>query len=644
MPLSRQLSLSLFFVLLMVFIGTLLINFSNTKNAIEHQLASHAQDTATSLGLSISPHIGDVNQLPLIETMINAIFDSGYYRSIVLTDADGRTLLERHNRTAIEGIPTWFIHWFALNPPTLESQINDGWSLAGVVSVQSHPGLAYQQMWRNMLDSFMFIAVIFTLALALLLVLIRWITVPLSQVVQQVEAMSDQKFEPLQIHPKTLELKVFVKSFNQMTQRLQDLFTRLSEQTERYRQFAYTDNLTKVGNRRAFDLAFDFLLSDVEQQAHGFLLLIRLSSLSQVNSNIGFSAGDAYIKAVCDVVGQQLDKQPGSATLYRLNGADFAVILEDADEGQGINLVQTLIDAAKAIEKHEYESGAVHIGAGSYAYGENKSTILERVDSALTNAVSEEQRWQIVSQLNHVLSNDQWRQQISVLLKQGSAEFAAQPITSFSDELEYQEWFARFRDPKTGQDLPMAELFPVAIRLDFAQKLDELLVLSAFEKLKKVTGKVGLNLSRLSLLQPVFQFWFKEQIVLLGESSHRLILEIPERALIGDIESFAVFVADIKSLGVQITIERFGAQFASFTQLRKMRPHYLKLDGRYIKNIDSEEDNKLFVHSLVNIAHGLGIKVIAERVETSHEAQTLKTMQVDFVQGYFISAPTTLGA
>ena len=642
MPLSRQLSLGLFFVLLMVFTGTLMLNFSNTKQAIEHQLASHAQDTATSLGLSISPHIGDSNELPLIETMLNAIFDSGYYRSIILQDANGNTLLEKHYNASVDGVPTWFIQLFTLNPPTAESHINDGWTLAGVVTVQSHPGLAYQQMWRNVVDSFIFITCIFTLALALLLVLIRWVTVPISQVVKHLESMSDHKFDVLQISPKSLELKIFVKSFNAMSLRLHDLFARLSEQTERYRQFAYTDNLTKVGNRRAFDLAFDFLLSDAEQQAHGFLLLIRLSSLPQVNSKFGFSAGDAYIKAVCDVVAQQIDKSPGSATLYRLNGADFAVILEDADEAQGINLVQTLINAAKAIEKHEYESGVVHIGAGSYAFGENKSAILERVDSALTNAVSEEQRWQIVSQLSHVLSNEQWREQISVLLTQGSAEFVAQPITSFSDELEYQEWFARFRDPKTGQDLPMAELFPVAIRLDFAQKLDELLVLSAFEKLKKVTGKVGLNLSRLSLLQPEFQFWFKEQIVLLGESSRRLILEIPERALIGDIESFGVFVAELKTLGVQITIERFGAQFASFTQLRKMRPHYLKLDGRYIKNIDSEEDNKLFVHSLVNIAHGLGIKVIAERVETSHEAQTLKTMQVDFVQGYFIAAPTAL--
>ncbi|KXI28998.1 bifunctional diguanylate cyclase/phosphodiesterase [Paraglaciecola hydrolytica] len=642
MPLSRQLILSLFSVLLAVFLGTLMINVSNTKDAIEQQLASHAQDTATSFGLSITPYIGDESDLPLIETMMNAIFDRGFYRSIVLKDYQNTILLEKHNPESVEGVPTWFMQLFPLNPPVVESEINNGWTIAAVLTVQSNPSLGYQQLWRNMLDVFALTSCIFVFALGLLLVLVRLITVPISAVVKQVEAMSEQKFEQLQINPRTRELKVFVKSFNKMSERLNDLFTRLSDQTERYRQFAYSDNLTKVGNRRAFDLAFDGMLSDAELQPHGFLLLIRLSSLSQVNSNIGFVAGDDYIKGVCKVIHQLLESQSSPCVLYRLNGADFCVLLEDIEEAQAIIVIQSLMDKCKAIEKLEYESGAVHIGAGGFTYGDNKGKVLEKVDSALTKAVSEEQRWQIVSRLSMVQSNDVWREKITLLLKSGTADFVAQPIKNNSGEVEYQEWFARFRDPINDQYLPMAELIPVSIRLDFAQKLDELLVLCALEKVKHVTGNVGLNVSRLSLLQPVFQYWLMEQLFLLGESCQRLILEIPERALLGDIESFGTFVAKLKTMGVRITIERFGAQFAAFTQLRKMRPDYLKLDGRYIKNIDSEEDNQLFVHSLVNIAHGLGIKIIAERVETEQEAQILKGMQVDFVQGYFVGEPIVL--
>jgi diguanylate cyclase (GGDEF)-like protein len=642
MPLSRQLILSLFSVLLAVFLGTLMLNVSNTRDAIEQQLASHAQDTATSFGLSITPYIGDENDLPLIETMMSVIFDRGYYRSIVLKDVEDTILLEKHNPDAIDGVPAWFMRWFPLNPPMVTSEINDGWTIAAVLTVQSHPGIGYQQLWRNTIDSFTLISLIFALALALLIVLVRLITVPISAVVKQVEAISEQKFEQLHISPRTLELKVFVNSFNKMSQGLNDLFARLSNQTERYRQFAYSDNLTKVGNRRAFDLAFDALLSDTEQRPHGFLLLIRLSSLNQVNSNIGFVAGDDYIKGVCAVINQVLEPQTTPCTLYRLNGADFCLLLEDVEEAQGIIVIQSLMDKCKAIEKCEFESGTIHIGAGGFTYGDNKGKVLEKVDSALTNAATEEQRWQLASQLNMVQSNEIWREQITLLLKSGQADFVAQPIESFSGQIEYQEWFARFRDPRNEQYLPMTELIPVSIRLDFAQKIDELLVLCALQKIPHVAGNVGLNLSRFSLLQPVFQDWLMKQLSLLGESCQRLILEIPERALLGDIESLSSFVAQLKAMGVRITIERFGAQFAAFTQLRKMRPDYLKLDGRYIKNIDSEEDNQLFVHSLVNIAHGLGIKIIAERVETEQEGQTLKDMGVDLVQGYFVGAPKAL--
>ena len=642
MPLSRQLILSLFSVLLAVFLGTLMINVSNTRDSIEQQLASHAQDTATSFGLSITPYIGDQNDLPLIETMMNVIFDRGYYRSIVLKDNKDTILLEKHNPDSIDAVPVWFMQLFPLDPPVVKSEINNGWTIAGVLTVQSNPGTGYQQLWRNTIDSFTLISLIFALALGLLLVLVRLITVPISAVVKQVEAISEQKFEQLQISPRTLELRVFVNSFNNMSQRLNDLFSRLSNQAERYKQFAYSDNLTKVGNRRAFDLAFDALLSDTEQRPHGFLLLIRLSSLSQVNSNVGFVAGDGYIKGVCAIIQQVLETQTSPSALYRLNGADFCLLLEDIEESQGTIVIQSLMEKCKAIEKFEYESGTVHIGAGGFNYGDNKAKILEKVDSALTKAITEEQRWQIASELNMVKSNEIWREQITLLLKSGQADFVAQPIESLSGQIEYQEWLARFRDPKSDQYLPMAELIPVSIRLDFAQKLDELLVLCALEKMRHVEGNIGLNLSRLSLLQPVFQDWLIEQLSLIGKGCQRLILEIPERALLGDVESLSSFVAKLKVLGVRITIERFGAQFAAFTQLRKMRPDYLKLDGRYIANIDSEEDNQLFVHSLVNIAHGLGIKVIAERVETKQEAQTLKDMKVDFVQGYFVAAPIAL--
>ena len=78
------------------------------------------------------------------------------------------------------------------------------------------------------------------------------------------------------------------------------------------------------------------------------------------------------------------------------------------------------------------------------------------------------------------------------------------------------------------------------------------------------------------------------------------------------------------------------------THLRAIKPDYLKLDGRFTKNIHTEKDNQLFVHSLVNIAHGLKIKVIAEKIETEEEAATLQAMNVDYIQGYLVGKPESI--
>jgi diguanylate cyclase (GGDEF)-like protein len=574
--------------------------------------------------------------------MVSAIFDRGYYSAIVLEDADGNVMLERRNPVSLEQVPSWFINMFPLSPPVRVTELNDGWTMAGQLSVQSNPGIGYGQLWDNAADSFQLILLMFLVGLVFVWFLVRMVTIPIMAVVKQAEAISQQKFDRLELKPKTLELRIIVDAINLMSERLSDLFGRLTNQAERYRDFAYSDELTKVGNRRAFDLAFEQILSDSEHQTSSFLMFVRLSSLNHVNRNVGFLEGDAYITSVCDILNEHLNQQDIYFTLYRLNGADFSLIIEDIDEVICLALCQQLINKCNAIEKFEYESGTAHVGVGSFTFGDNKKTILEQVDNALTQANLSQLKWQAVDKLQTVKSNDTWREQIKALLANGTADFLGQPIKSFSGEVIYQEWLARFPDPQSDQYLPMAELIPATIRLDFSQKLDELLVRCAFKKLLNHNGHVGLNISRLSLLKPSFQAWLFTQLTQLGAQRANVVLEIPERCLFGDTANFLTFIAQVKSLDVKITIERFGAQVASVTHLRKIKPDYLKLDGRFTNNIHTEKDNQLFVHSLVNIAHGLDIKVIAEKIEHKQEADTLKAMKVDFIQGYFVGKPENI--
>ena len=164
MKLSNQLSISLLIFLLAVFIGSFLINVKLTREYVNEQLATHAQDTATSLGLSISPYVSEDGGLPIAETMINAIFDSGYYQTILLTDLDGKPVIVRENPNKIDTVPTWFTNVVEVTPPTKETNLTDGWNMSGYLAVKSHPGLANEKLWESITQSAIMFSAAFVVA------------------------------------------------------------------------------------------------------------------------------------------------------------------------------------------------------------------------------------------------------------------------------------------------------------------------------------------------------------------------------------------------------------------------------------------------------------------------------------------------
>ena len=160
MTLYRQLLIFTLVLFFLLFTGTWFAKLNSTSTFLLDQLKSHSQDTATSLGLSISPYM-EQNDLPSIETMFNAVFDRGYYRIIRLTDVDGRLLIDRTREVAIEGVPQWFVGLVSLETPSATSIVLAGWSQAGTVFVESHPGYAYKTLWETVVStSLWFVAMI----------------------------------------------------------------------------------------------------------------------------------------------------------------------------------------------------------------------------------------------------------------------------------------------------------------------------------------------------------------------------------------------------------------------------------------------------------------------------------------------------
>ena len=249
MTLYRQLvifTLLLFFILLS---GTWLANLDSTRSFLIAQLESHAQDTATSLGLSISQYSIDRDK-PAIETMINAVFDRGYYQVVRYTDTQGNILIDRELQITIENVPQWFIDLVPLKTPEATANVMAGWLQAGTVYVKSHPGYAYKALWESVVDMSVWFLICGIIVLFAGGVGLRLLLKPLVMVEHQADALCKKKYEVQEKLPKTKELRRVVEAMNRMTSKVKEMFEEQVTIAEGFRKHAYHDTLTGLGNRK----------------------------------------------------------------------------------------------------------------------------------------------------------------------------------------------------------------------------------------------------------------------------------------------------------------------------------------------------------------------------------------------------------
>ena len=162
----------------LVFFATLWIVTDSTKDYLQKAMESHAQDTATSLGLSIT-HSGRVKDVETVERMTAAIFDRGYYREILIKSTDGKVIVKKSVEEAVKDVPDWFVDRLSLSTPRMSAIVMDGWRQAATIEVVSHPGHAYAELWRVSVRSGWVLLVVAIVSLVVVLAVLRLALRPL---------------------------------------------------------------------------------------------------------------------------------------------------------------------------------------------------------------------------------------------------------------------------------------------------------------------------------------------------------------------------------------------------------------------------------------------------------------------------------
>lgn len=647
MTLSRQLLLSGFIVLLCLFTGMITFVVRNTQSFLNQQLSSHSQDTATALGLTLTTTMKN-NDVVTASRAVDAVWDRGYYKDIIIEEASGKPIVERHMQVKVYEVPPWFIKMLPLKTEPKEALIMDGWNRVGKVRIESNPGFAYKQIWSTFIESSEWLVLTSIIAAIFGGMLLYIILRPLRAITAQAAAICNQQFRIQETLPWTIDLRQVVEAMNNMSKRLKNLFEEQALASEHLREQAYKDPVSKLGNRRYFDMQFDYLLKE-EKGTTGILLLIELKDFKEYNDNYGYQAGDQLLLSTAKAI-QECCVGYDSAVVSHVKGASFAVILPDTSKEVGIEAATKIC----LMFNEFYNLGLSkvqdvgHVGCVLFRPGDGKKEIMSAADLALRTAQTLAiNSWKMNDQARpaDVHGAQEWGAIFAKVISENSVILHFQRTQLWGTQKEQKTYETLMRLKINENEIVSAGIFmPMAERLNQIMALDKLVIENVVNKImhSKESYHFSVNLSPSSIEDEEFKKWLLEKLKFLGKKANQLIIELPEYGVIHRIDKVRTFFLKFSNLGGKTSIDHYGKNFSSFSYLYNLKLNYLKIDGGFIKGINASEENQFFVRSLIDIAHSLGIFVIAEAVETQEEYATVQQLSIDGVQGYFVGKPMEL--
>ncbi len=231
-------------------------------------------------------------------------------------------------------------------------------------------------------------------------------------------------------------------------------------------------------------------------------------------------------------------------------------------------------------------------------------------------------------------------EQVKQALKENRFKLAFQPIVSAeTGDVCFYEGLARMIG-EDGRPVAAGGFVPVVEQMGLMRLIDRRVLELGMDTLERNPGiKLSINVSGMTAVDPVWLHKLEERLHDRPDIASRLILEITETVALDDIDESSHFVHSLNKFGCRVALDDFGAGFTSFRHLRALKVAMVKVDGSFIRDLTRNEENLLFVRTLVNLAKGIGLQSVAEWVKTEDEAQLLREEGVDFLQGWHCGKP-----
>ena len=471
-------------------------------------------------------------------------------------------------------------------------------------------------------------------------------------------SMNLMVFNPILDVASALRLKAFgqeVPGFSpkqsEETQILIDAFEEMDHQVSQ-RQHALEhqalhDSLTSLPNRFLLNERLEYLTSSAKRNQTSFsLLLLDLDNFKNINDSLGHQIGDAVIIETAKRLESSMTE---SETLARLGGDEFAVILEDTSKGQAsarAGILHELLNVPYKIEGNIIQTG---LSIGIAGFPDDVDTghaLLQYADVAMQHAKRKNLEYAFYDP-----DNDEYtlgRLSLAKDLRRGLAndelEIHFQPQLDLNTRaIRGAEALLRWEHTQHGFIRP-DRIIDLAIQSDLINDLSNWVIEKAIKACRNFHDSgyalaVSINITVENLNDPRLHETISLYLEKYNVAPKYITLEITENGMMTNPGRSIDVLKKLSDLGVKLSVDDFGTGFSSLSYLQRLPVHEVKIDKSFVMNMDSNENNKTIVESVISLGQKLGLSVVAEGIETNKVLVSLKALNCNCGQGYLISKP-----
>ncbi len=522
-----------------------------------------------------------------------------------------------------------------------EIKDDEGWTLL-IVSLAYDIKPLHQKLTNTRLFVLIAAGTVTLLTIIFSLLLLRKTALePLSQLARQVHLVRENTSHlknQITIRGNS-EISALAADFNAMGHELHRLYGTMEE-------MALTDDLTGLPNRALFyDRLNQLALMNRRENIPFALFMMDLDRFKTINDTLGHHIGDQLLAQV----GTRLERairEPD--TIARLGGDEFAVllpgILDAADASIVARRILSVMDQTIVAEGHRLSVG-ISVGIVLCPqHGNDSNDLLQRADVAMYHAKNNRDGYIFYQKEldKHALHNLTLEAELKQVIDSNGLELFYQPKVSLtSNKVVSVEALVRWIHPEQGF-IPPDQFIPIAEKTGLIHALTCLVLKKALEQCAtwhqegRMMG-VAVNLSALSLRDTGLVRLVEEALSCSGVAAEWLTLELTESAIMADPERALESLQQLNAMGISLSIDDFGTGYSSLAYLKRLPVDELKIDRSFVMEMDKNDE--AIVRSTIDLAHNMGLKVIAEGIETKEVMDKLRGWGCDQGQGYFICRP-----